>query len=67
MSTSTSGMNNDLQRLALEQDALLVEARRRLAVRTGLTTSAASPSARPSDIGSKSEFYWNRSTQEKWL
>src|SRR3989442_10285978 len=33
MSTSTSGMNNDLQRLALEQDALLVEARRRLAVR----------------------------------
>jgi len=32
MSTSTSGMNNDLQRLALEQDALLVEARRRLAV-----------------------------------
>jgi hypothetical protein len=33
MSTSTSGMNHDLQRLALEQDALLVEARRRLAVR----------------------------------
>ncbi len=33
MSTSTSGMNNDLQRLALEQDALLVERRRRLAVR----------------------------------
>src|SRR3989442_13366689 len=33
MSTSTSGMNNDLQRLALEQDALLVEARRRWAVR----------------------------------
>jgi len=33
MSTSTSGMNNDLRRLAPEQDALLVEARRRLAVR----------------------------------
>src|SRR6266702_3053428 len=33
MSTSTTGMNNDLQRLTLEQDALLVEARRRLAVR----------------------------------
>ena len=33
MSTSTSGMNNDLQRLALEQGALLVETRRRLAVR----------------------------------
>ena len=33
MSTSTSGMNNDLQRLALEHDELLVEARRRLAVR----------------------------------
>jgi hypothetical protein len=33
MSTSTSGMNNELQPLALEQDALLVEARRRLAVR----------------------------------
>src|SRR6267378_6866085 len=33
MSTSTSGMSNDLQQLALEQDALLVEARRRLAVR----------------------------------
>jgi hypothetical protein len=36
MSTSTSGINNDLQRLALEQDALLVEARRRLAVRDGI-------------------------------
>lgn len=33
MTTPTSGMNNDLQRLALEQYALLVEARRRLAVR----------------------------------
>jgi hypothetical protein len=33
MSTSTSGMYDDLQRLALEQDALLIEARRRLAVR----------------------------------
>jgi hypothetical protein len=33
MSTSASGMNNDLHRLALEPDALLVEARRRLAVR----------------------------------
>ena len=33
MSTSTTGMNDDLQRLTLEQDALLVEARRRLAVR----------------------------------
>ncbi len=33
MSASTSGVSNDLQRLALEQDALLVEARRRLAVR----------------------------------
>ena len=33
MSTSTSAENHDLQRLALEQDALLVEARRRLAVR----------------------------------
>lgn len=33
MSTSTSGMNNDLPRLALEQDPLLVEALRRLAVR----------------------------------
>jgi len=33
MSTSTSGMNSDLQRLALEQDALLVEARRRLDMR----------------------------------
>ncbi len=33
MSTSTSGMNSDLQRLTHEQDALLVEARRRLAVR----------------------------------
>src|SRR2546427_11710050 len=33
MSTSASGMNNDLQRLAREQDSLLVEARRRLAVR----------------------------------
>ena len=33
MSTSTSGINNDLQRLAHEQDALLLEARRRLAVR----------------------------------
>ena len=32
MNTSTSRMNNALQRLALEQDAL-VEARRRLAVR----------------------------------
>ena len=36
MSASTSGMNNDLQRLALEQDALLVEAQRRLAVRDGI-------------------------------
>lgn len=33
MSASTSGINNDLRRLALEEDALLVEARRRLAVR----------------------------------
>ena len=33
MSTSTSGMNNDLQRRALKQDALLVEGRRWLAVR----------------------------------
>jgi hypothetical protein len=33
MSTSVSDMTNNLQRLALEQDALLVEARRRLAVR----------------------------------
>src|SRR2546429_4296142 len=36
MSASTSGMNSDLQRLALEQDALLVEAQRRLAVRDGI-------------------------------
>ncbi len=67
MSTSTSGMNNDLQRLALEQDALLVEARRRLAVRDRIDDKRRIASARPSDIGSKSAFYWNRSTQEKRL
>ena len=41
MSISTSGETNDLQQLALEEDALLVEARRRLAVRESALIQAA--------------------------
>ena len=48
MSASTSGMNSDLQRLALEQDALLVEAQRRLAVRDGIDDKRRI--ARPHDL-----------------